>query len=389
MAGLKRTNGRSILQEIRAGVPGVANLDHRAYLPVMTRFTQEIRFAPLAGGDAVAYAVSGRGYPLVRTGHWMTHLEWDWQMPVWSPWIRALSEQFRLVRYDNRGSGLSAAATAPVTLEALVADLAAVIEAAGQERVALLGVSQGGAAAIAYAAANPGRVSHLVLCDAFSRGTLVRQPDQRPTIDALCRLVEDGWGRDNAAFRQLFTTQFFPQATREQADAFNDMQRLSCTPAQAARIVSGLAQIDASHHLKDVRCPTLVMHCRDDVRIPFEEGRFIAAGIAGARLEILDSANHVPLPGEPAYATMMELIARFLPSSSAGGAAPGFGALSAREREVVELLARGLDNAQIAARLGRAEKTVRNLVSAVFLKLEVENRAQAIVRAREAGFGNG
>jgi pimeloyl-ACP methyl ester carboxylesterase/DNA-binding CsgD family transcriptional regulator len=355
----------------------------------MTRFAQEIRFAPVAGGDSVAYAASGRGYPLVRTGHWMTHLEWDWQMPVWSPFIRALSDRFRLIRYDNRGSGLSAAASAPVTLEALVADLAAVIDAAGHERVALLGVSQGGAAAITYAATHPERVSHLVLCDAFARGTLVRLPGQRPTIDALCRLVEDGWGQDNAAFRQLFTTQFFPRATREQADAFNDMQRLSCTPVQAARIVAGVAQIDASRHLKDVRCPTLVMHCRGDVRIPFEEGRFIAAGIAGARLEILDSANHVPLAGEPAYETMMELIARFLPSSAAGVAAPGFGALSVREREVVELLARGLDNAQIAARLGLAEKTVRNLVSAVFLKLEAENRAQAIVRAREAGFGNG
>jgi pimeloyl-ACP methyl ester carboxylesterase/DNA-binding CsgD family transcriptional regulator len=355
----------------------------------MPRFTQEIRFAPVPGGDSVAYAASGRGYPVVRAGHWMTHLEWDWQMPVWSPWIQGLSERFRLIRYDNRGSGLSAAACPPVTLETLVSDLAAVVDAAGHERVALLGVSQGGAAAITYAATRPERVSHLVLCDAFSRGTLVRQPGQRPTIDALCRLVEDGWGQDNAAFRQLFTTQFFPQSTREQADAFNEMQRLSCTPAQAARIVVGLAQVDASRHLKDVRCPTLVMHCRGDARIPFEEGRFIAAGIAGARLEILDSANHVPLAGEPAYATMMELIARFLPASSSGITGPAFRGLSVREREVVDLLARGLDNAQIAARLGLAEKTVRNLVSAVFLKLEVENRAQAIVRAREAGFGSG
>ena len=370
-------------------MPGVADLERRAYLSSVSRFTQEIRFAPLPGGDAVAYAVSGRGHPLVRAGHWMTHLEWDWQMPVWGPWIHALSDRFRLIRYDNRGSGLSAASNPPVALESLVADLAAVIDATGHERVALLGVSQGGAAAIAYAATNPDRVSHLVLCDAFARGTLVRQPGQRPMIDALSRLVAEGWGQDNAAFRQLFTTQFFPHATREQADAFNDMQRLSCTPAQAARIVAGFAQIDASHHLKDLRCPTLVMHCRGDTRIPFEEGRFIAAGIGRARLEILESANHVPLPGEPAYTTMMELISRFLPSSSPGAATSAFAGLSAREREVVELLARGLDNAQIAARLGLAEKPVRNLVSAVFLKLEVESRAQTIVRAREAGFGNG
>jgi pimeloyl-ACP methyl ester carboxylesterase/DNA-binding CsgD family transcriptional regulator len=356
----------------------------------MSRFVQEIRFAPVGDGASIAYAESGRGYPLVRAGHWMTHLEWDWQMPVWGPWIHGLSDRYRLIRYDNRGCGLSSAEAAPVELDSLVDDLAAVVEASGQERVAVLGPSQGGAAAVAYAARHPDRVSHLVLCDGFVRGTLVRQPGQRALIDAMARLVEEGWGQNNAAFRQLFTTQFFPGATREQAQAFNDMQRLSCSPAHAARIVRGLAEIDASPHLAAVRCPTLVMHCRDDARIPFEEGRFIAAHIAGARFEILDSTNHVPLQGEPAYSRMMELIAQFLPATASGKAhAAAFGGLSAREQEIVELLARGLDNAQIAARLGLAEKTVRNNVSAVFLKLEVESRAQAIVRAREAGYGNG
>ncbi|TFZ05220.1 alpha/beta fold hydrolase [Ramlibacter henchirensis] len=355
----------------------------------MSRFVQEIRFAPSTGGASIAYATSGRGWPLVRAGHWMTHLEWDWQMPVWGPWIEALSTRYRLIRYDNRGCGLSSAATEPVLLETLVTDLAAVIDAAGHERVALLGASQGGAAAIAYAAANPHRVSHLVLCDAFARGALVRQPGQRPMIDALARLVEDGWGQDNAAFRQVFTTQFFPGASQEQAKAFNDMQRLSCSPAQAARIVSGFAEIDASPHLAALRCPTLVMHCRGDARIPFEEGRFLAANIAGARFEILDSINHVPLAGEPAFDRMMALIDGFLPGSAGGAGEPAFAGLSARERDLLELLAQGLDNAQIAARLGLAEKTVRNNVSALFTRLEVENRAQAIVRARQAGFGIG
>ncbi|KQT09000.1 alpha/beta fold hydrolase [Ramlibacter sp. Leaf400] len=355
----------------------------------MSRFVQEIHFTPAVSGASIAYAISGRGYPLVRAGHWMTHLEWDWQMPVWGPWIHALSERFHLFRYDNRGCGLSAAEPAPVTLDRLVDDLAAVVDASGQERVALLAPSQGGAAAITYAARHPERVSHLVLCDAFARGALVRQPGQRALIDALARLVEEGWGQDNAAFRQLFTTQFFPGATPGQARAFNDMQRLSCTPAQAAGIVRGLAEIDASPHLGAVRCPTLVMHCRGDARVPFEEGRLLAAHIAGARFEILDSANHVPLQGEPAYGRMMELIAQFLPASAGSTVAGPFKGLSSREQEIVELLAQGLDNAQIAARLGLAEKTVRNNVSAVFVKLEVESRAQAIVRAREAGFGKG
>ena len=355
----------------------------------MSRFTQEIRFAPVAGGQSVAYAVSGRGHPLVRVGHWMTHLEWDWQMPVWAPWIHGLSERFHLVRYDSRGCGLSAADPAPVTLERLVDDLSAVIDAAGQAPVALLGLSQGGAAGIVYAARHPERVSHLVLCDAFARVALVRQPQQKALIDAMARLVEDGWGQDNAAFRQLFTTQFFPGATPEQARAFNDMQRLSCSPAQAAGIVRGVAVIDASPHLAGVRCPTLVMHCRGDARIPFEEGRYLAANIPGARFEILDSANHVPLHGEPAYDRAMALISQFLPAAGAPAGPAAFGRLSAREQEIVELLARGLDNAQIAARLGLADKTVRNNVSAVFVKLQVESRAQAIVRAREAGYGKG
>lgn len=352
----------------------------------MTAFRQEIRFAQGAGGAKLAYAVSGRGAALVRAAHWMTHLEWDWQTPVWGPWITRLSQRHRLVRYDSRGCGLSDRAAVPASLDDFVADLEAVVDAAGLETFSLLALSQGGAVAIAYAARHPGRVSHLVLLDAFARGQQVREPAMAEMVEAAARLAQGGWGQHNAAFRQMFTTQFFPQATRAQADAFNDMQRQSCSPAHAAQLIRVLATIDASAALERVGCPTLVLHCRGDARVPFEEGRFVAGGIAGARLEPLDSANHVPLEGEPAFERGLALIDEFLPGASGATAGP-FASLSVRERDMVELLARGLDNAQIGAHLGLAEKTVRNNVSALFAKLGTENRAQAIVRAREAGFG--
>ena len=355
----------------------------------MTNFRQEIRFASTSDGQKIAYASSGRGFPLVRAGHWMTHLEWDWQTPVWGPWLESLSARHHLYRYDTRGCGLSDCEMDSITLDDMLLDLEAVVDAAGLEQFALLGSSQGGAVSIVYAARHPERVSHLVLCDAFARGALVRDrgTDQREMIDAMCRLVLGGWGQDNAAFRQLFTSQFFPHASREQADAFNEMQRLSCTPQHAAKLQRDIARLDATDSLANVHCPTLVLHCRGDARVPFEEGRMLATAIAGARFEPLDSSNHVPLHGEPAFDHLLELIHGFLPVSSTGAAVNGFGGLTSREREVVELLARGLDNAQIGAHLGLAEKTVRNNVSAVFGKLGAETRAQAIVRAREAGFG--
>ena len=355
----------------------------------MTAFRQQIRFATAADGVKIAFADSGRGYPLVRAGHWMTHLEWDWQTPVWGPWLESLSSRHRLLRYDSRGYGLSDRNIPSFTLDDLVSDLAAVVDAAGLERFALLGASQGGAVSIAYAARYPERVSHLVILDGMSRGRLVRNPgaDERRMLMATVRLVLHGWGQDNAAFRQMFTTQFFPNASREQADAFNDLQRLSCTPEHARRLMLAFAVLDASPSLAQVRCPTLVMHCIGDARVTFDEGRFIASGIRDARFEPLDSMNHVPLSGEPAFEKALALIHEFLPATPVANPSAVFANLTKREVEIVELVARGCDNAQIGAHLGLAEKTVRNNISAVFEKLGAENRAQAIVRARDAGFG--
>jgi pimeloyl-ACP methyl ester carboxylesterase/DNA-binding CsgD family transcriptional regulator len=355
----------------------------------MGALKQDIRFARTADGVQIAHATTGSGYPLLRAAHWLGHLDFDWQTPVWRPWIDALSERYRLVRYDARGCGLSDHAVEDFSLDRLVSDMESVADAAGLDRFALLGMSQGGAISIVYAARHPERVSHLVLCGAFARGALRRNPsaEQAAAIDAMVKLVELGWGQGNPAFLQLFTSQFFPNASLAQMHSFNDIQRHSAPPRSAARIVSAFTRLDASAYLGQVQAPTLVFHSRDDGRVPFEEGRFIAASIPHARFEPLDTANHLPLEGEPAFAHFLDAVGAFLPRAAAGSAVEPFGRLTQREREILELVARGLDNAQVAAHLGLAEKTVRNNIVAIFDKIAVENRGQAIVKARAAGFG--
>lgn len=353
----------------------------------MKPLKQEIRFARSSDGARIAFATMGRGYPLVSAAHWLGHIEFDWQTPVWLPWMQRLSASYQLTRYDSRGCGLSDRNVSSFSLDDLVADLEAVVDASGIDRFALLGKSQGGAISIAYAAKHPERVSHIVLCGAFARGELRRDPSaqQRSAVEAMIKLVELGWGQANSAFLQLFTSLFFPQATLEQMRSFNMIQRNSTSPCHAARIVRALAELDAAPYLTKVTCPTLVIHCQGDAVIPFEEGRFLAASIAGARLEPLDSRNHVPLAGEPAFDRMFDLFSEFLPGTTIVGST--FSELTQREHAMLDLIARGLDNAQIAARLELAEKTVRNRITFIFSKIAVENRAQAIVRAREAGFG--
>jgi pimeloyl-ACP methyl ester carboxylesterase/DNA-binding CsgD family transcriptional regulator len=354
----------------------------------MRTIRQDIRFTRSGDGTRIAFATAGDGYPLLKAGHWLGHLEYDWQTPVWQPWISGLAARYRLVRFDSRGCGLSDRDVDDLSLDALVADMEAVADAAGLERFALLGPSQGGAISVAYAARHPERVSHLVLVGAFARGPLRTDasPSRRAAVEAMIQLIEHGWGEANSAYLQLFTSQFFPDASREQRDAFNAVQRSATSPRMAARLAHAFAELDAAAHLAQVRCPTLVLHCRGDARVPFDEGRYIAARIPDARLEPLDSRNHFPLAGHAAFDHMLEAIAAFLPGGTVRTAAE-LSLLTSRERQILELIARGLDNAQIAARLNLSEKTVRNNITPIFAKLQVENRPQAIVRARDAGLG--
>jgi pimeloyl-ACP methyl ester carboxylesterase len=354
---------------------------------VAPAFHQDIRFAQSADGTRLAYADIGDGFPLVRAAHWLTNIDLDWQTPMWRPWFDALGARYRFYRYDSRGCGLSDRDAIDATLDVLVADLEAVVDAAGLDRFALLGTSQGGAISITYAVRHPERVSHLVLLGAFARGPLRCDPtpSELENFYAQLKLIETGWGQDNPAFRQLFTNQFFPNATPEQVRSFNDLQRMSCDAPQAARIVRAFSDIDASGYLSKVQCPTLVLHTRGDMCAPFSEGLLIASSIPGARMVPLETKSHVPTPGEPSFDRMLEEIEAFIGHSARPEVFPQ---LTRREREILDHIARGRDNLQIAAHLEVSEKTVRNHITAIFAKIGVENRGQAIVQAREAGLGD-
>ena len=343
---------------------------------------QQIRFCKSFDGTRIAYAVSGEGPALVRAPHWLTHLEYEWHSPIWRPWIGALSSGRTLVRMDERGCGLADRGVADVSFEAFVRDLEAVVDAAGLERFALIGHSQGGPISIEYVARHPERVTHLVLLGSYARGRFKRQPELRDEFEAQLKLVEVGWGRDDPSYRQLFASQFMPGATLEQLRQMSELQRMSSHPSEAARILRAFNEIDVTATVPAVACPTLVMHARGDLRVPFEEGRRLAAMIPGARFVPLESKNHILLEHEPAYARLFEELHAFLP-----GDRDTFPALTARESQILDQIAQGLDNSQIAARLELSEKTVRNHVSHIFDKIHVESRAQAIVLARERGMG--
>jgi pimeloyl-ACP methyl ester carboxylesterase/DNA-binding CsgD family transcriptional regulator len=347
---------------------------------------QHVRFCTSSDGVRLAYATVGSGPPLVKAPNWLSHLEYEWQGPIWRHWIEGLSRHHTYIRYDARGCGLSDRDPPEISFESWVRDLEAVVDAMKLERFSLLGISQGGAIAIAYALRHPERVSHLVLYGADARGRLMRGRGQEGIDEAMliCKLIELGWGTPNRAFRQVFATQFLPDGSPELIEAFDELQRESSYARDALRIMQISMQVDVTRQARDITCPTLIMHATDDQLIPFEEGRVFASLIPGARFVPLKSRNHILLESESAWPRFLEEIDAFLPGGSARGA---FAELTSRERELLEFLARGLDNHQIAAHLDLSEKTVRNMVSSVFDKLGVESRAQAIVRAREAGFG--
>jgi len=355
---------------------------------------QEIRFCTAPDGTRLACATSGDGPPLVKAAHWLTHLGHDWDSPIWRHQHRGLSSRFRLLRYDQRGCGLSDHDVADVSLQAWVGDLETVVDSAGLDRFALLGMSQGGPIAIEYAARHPQRVSHLVLYGSYARGRRLWSGEGEPAREAqaLQELIRIGWNRDNPAFRQVFSSLFIPDASPEQLRQFNELQRRSTSAEAAARIVSVIDELDVTDAARRLRVPALVMHCEGDARIPFSEGRRLAGEIPGARFVPLAGENHIMLAGEPAWEAFLAELVRFTGTERE---APGADAatagrlreLTARERDVLALLATGMGNADIAERLSLSPKTVRNYLSRIFDKIAVSSRGEAIVLAREAGLG--
>ncbi len=350
----------------------------------------QIRFCKAFDGARLAYAITGEGLPLVKAPHWLTHLEHEWQSPIWKPWIESLSRNHSLLRMDERGCGLSDWEVGEISFEAMVRDLESVVDASGMDHFALVGHSQGGAIAVEYAARHPERVSHLILLGAFMRGARLRNPSPSETeeLNMLLKLIELGWGRDEPSYRQMFSMQFMPGGTIEQINSFSELQRKSAPPENAVRIASCLMFADVSESARRVQCPTLILHARDDRRIPFSQALALAETIPRARLVPLESINHVLLSSEPAYGQFFDELDAFLRPSTLTRGKSVFPDLTPREADVLEHIARGLDNAQIAAHLALSEKTVRNHITRIFDKVGVENRSQAIVLARNSGLGH-
>ena len=353
----------------------------------MRAATQQIRFCRSPDGVRLAYATAGRGPPIVKAANWLNHLEFDWESPVWRHVLAELTRDHLLIRYDERGCGLSDWDVADFSFDAWLRDLETVVDTAGVERFALLGISQGAPIAVAYAVRHPDRVSHLILHGGYARGRHRRTREAHAIEEAelTIRLAEIGWGQENAAFRQFFATEFLPGGTPEQHRWFNDLARITTSPANAAKFLRVFYGIDVASLLPRISCPTLVLHSTRDLCVPFDEGRLLAGSIPGARFVPLESSNHLLLDTEPAWRRWCAEVRAFLPNPTSID--PAFATLTARERELTELIARGRDNAQIAAHLGLSEKTVRNHITSIFAKLQVESRAQAIVLALKAGFG--
>ena len=351
---------------------------------------QQVRYLRTTDGVQLAWAEAGSGPVLVKAANWLTHLEYDWESPVWRHWIHFLSRHFRLVRYDERGCGMTDWEVGDLSVARWTDDLEAVVGAAVPEApLILLGISQGGAACLQYAVRHPERVSRVILYGAYARGTM-RRPNAMAAreYEAIIELARAGWGRENPAFRQVFTSRFIPEGTPEQLDWFNQLCRKTTSPAIAAELLQTRSTVNVVDLLPQVTVPTLVIHAARDEITPIAEGRLLASSIPGARFVELESRNHVLLEGEPAWERFKEVVLEFTGQApEPAGEDAAFAALSPREREILALISEGLANAEIGERLAISEKTVRNHISKVFDKLGVWTRAQAIVFARDKGFG--
>jgi pimeloyl-ACP methyl ester carboxylesterase/DNA-binding CsgD family transcriptional regulator len=352
---------------------------------------QRIEFCATHDGIRIAFATAGEGPPLVRTANWFTHLELDWDSAIWRHWFEALAETRTLIRYDPRGSGLSDRDVEDFSLDAWVSDLDAVVNAAGLRRFPLVGLCQGGVVAAAYAARHPDQVSRLILYDSYLSGAYAEGvgDDMQRQAQTLAQMIEFGWGREAGAFREVFANLLMPDANREQLRWIGELQRRSASSTNARKLWDAFNRFDIRAEVGRLNIPTLVFHVRGDAMVPFEAGRRLAAAIPNARFVPLEGKNHILLANEKCWQTFREELNNFLKADEPTTALSKskLGPLSLREREILDGVARGMTNAEIAARAGISEKTVRNHITTIFSKLAVERRAQAIVLAREAGLG--
>ena len=343
---------------------------------------QDIHFCVASDGVRLAWASHGSGKPIVRAATWLTHLEFDWESPVWSHWLKGLGERHTVVRYDERGCGLSDRDTKDLSLDRWVADLEAVVDAAALDRFALLGISHGAATAIAYAARHPERVDRLVVYGGYAQGRAHRGEDERKRQEAYVAAIRAGWSDPNPAFRRIFTMQFLPEGTPGQMAWYDELQRRSTSAENAVRLFRARGMLDVTELAPQVTAPTLVAHGRGDRVAPFAEGRKLATLIPAARLVPLESVNHILLPHERAWTEFLSHVRAFLGERHWSEPDRLPADLSSRELEILELVTAGLGNEDIAARLYISVRTVERHLSNVYVKLGVSGR---VARAAAAG----
>ena len=276
---------------------------------------QRIHYLQASDHVKLAWAETGTGPVLVKASNWLSHLEYDWESPIWNHWVRFFSDRFRFVRYDERGCGMSDWNIDDLSFDRRFADLEAVIEAAGiGEPFAMLGISQGAGICIAYAIRHPERVSRLVLYGGYVQGVVARARTQQELdeVNMIMHAIPLGWGYDNPAFRMFFAARFLPEGTAEQIRWFSDLQRITTSPQMGARLLDTAATIDVTELAPKVRAPTLVLHATGDAVTTFGQGRMLAALIPGARFVPLEGRNHVLLESEPAWTRFADEVHRFL-----------------------------------------------------------------------------
>ena len=274
---------------------------------------QSIDYVTTPDGVKIAHSKVGSGPPLIKTANWLNHLELDWQSPIWGNTIKELAKNHTVIRYDERGNGLSDWDTPDISFDAFVSDLETLVDSQPLDRFPLLGMSQGCAVSIAYAVKHPERVSALVLIGGYAAGWRISMtPEEQEQREAVLTLTRLGWGTSNPAYRHIFSQTFMPDADASRLAWFDDFQRQTTSTENAVRFQEAFGDIDVRDMLGQVQVPTLVLHATGDQRIPLHHGRDLAAAIPGAKFVALDSRNHIILGDEPAWRTCMDEIAAFL-----------------------------------------------------------------------------
>ena len=339
---------------------------------------QDIRFARSADGVGIAYAVHGSGPPLLIDACWLSHLQFDWQSPVWRHFLVELGRIATVIRYDERGHGLSDRGVTDHSLEARVADLEAVADDAGLDRFALMAMAQGGPIGIEYAGRHPERLTRMITYGSYAGAQVTPTAAELEMFAAFDALIKVGWARPTSEFRRVFSSMMIPGGTEEQMRWLDDLQRMAVDAETAIMARAQRSATDVSERVAELRLPTLVLHSRGDQMVSFAHSRYLAANIKGARLQPLESNNHIVLEDEPAWQVFLREVTAFLTPDRlvAPVAIPAevSSLLSPRELDILSLAAEGRDNDTIAGELVLSIRTVERHLQNAYAKLGLQGR---------------